>query len=94
MLDDSAGFLQRLVGLQLTDLAPRFQELGWDSGGGFAYATFFNLQVPDEAKFKEEIVKRLTGDPNSPLRGKIQRLYMESYALAASEMRRRTEGGA
>ena len=89
-LDSSAVFEKRLTELGVPELLAKFQELGWDSFGKFAFATDYVVGQGDPKRFDEEIVQPILGGERSKVHI-IRRLFVESYHEAASFMARKSE---
>ena len=70
-------------------LAADFERLGWTSHGDFAYSCGVPPgQADHDVRFAEEVVAKLSGDPNSPLKPKLRRLFHESWTFQLADLRR------
>jgi len=84
--DSKPAFQQRLEELELQELAPKFEKLGWQTFGDFGFA----CPAPpgqDNASFEKEVLQPLLGEDRKHA-AKLRRLFAQSYAIAAADTER------
>ena len=89
LLDSEEVFKQRLARLGLGQVEPAFERQGWTTYANFGFATAYNPAKSSEAEFELRVVAPLLGRERKLIPA-VRRLYLESYALAAKEVRDKT----
>ena len=84
--DSKPAFRSRLEELELQELLPKFEKLGWLTFGDFGFACHEGPGCTQEV-FQKTVLTPLVGD-SSPLSARIRRLFAQSYAIAAADTER------
>ena len=80
-VDSQAVFQARVRELGLQAHSERFAAAGWTTYSNLAFSTGYARGNADEELFNREVI--VLGRP------KLRRLFVESYTLAAADLRRR-----
>ena len=91
MSESTPVFRARLAELQLDDVYTKFEQRGWTCFSDFAAAVHGFSK--DEKAFSDRVIVHLLGDADSPRAPKVQRLYMQAYAIYSSDLERWSGGG-
>ena len=82
-------FARALADAGLGSLAADFERAGWTTHGDFAYSCGVPPgQADHDVRFVEEVVAKLTGDRESPLKPKLRRPFHESWTYQLADLRR------
>ena len=92
-VDSKAVFSARVVELGLVEHVDRFSAAGWTTHASMAFSTGYAPGNTDEDMFAKEILIPGLGDSAHADRAKLRRLFIESYTLAAADLRRRVDTG-
>ena len=84
-VDSKAAFAARLSALELTVLAPKFAENGWETFGDFGFAST-SPPGGDPAIFQTEVLDKLLTPETANKAAKVRRLFAQAYAIAVQEM--------
>ena len=90
-VDSVAVFMERLVGLGLNELKPKFEARGWTTLGAFAFSSAYKPGGDDKI-FVDEVIAPLVESKEDPKVPAIRRLFYEAHAFAAADLNRRLNG--
>ena len=90
-LDSVALFETKVAEYHLEAHLPRFRTLGWTTFGNLAFASDYVPGQSDGAIFDRDLARPAFGESDHPDKPKLRRLFVEAYAVAAWEIRRRCE---
>jgi hypothetical protein len=90
-LDSTVVFESKVREYQLEEHLPRFRTLGWTSFGNLAFASDYVPGQSDGAIFDRDLAVSAFGRADHPDKPKLRRLFVEAYAVAAWDIRRRCE---
>ena len=90
--DSKAVFEQRARNIGLTDAVIKlFTDASLDTMAKFAFACNYSPGGSDDKPFKDLISKVLSRDPNLVEESCLRRLFNESYATVAADIKSQTE---
>ena len=91
-MDDAPTFSQRIAELELDSYMQNFKEMGVDTHRKFAYVTTYTPGA-DARVFAQEVVEPIAGKDARPgVVAGLRRLFIESYSMAVSDLKRKNEG--
>ena len=88
LVDSEPVFAARCDRISIPEaVCKKLKSLGWDTYGTFAFCI---QNQSDEKAFNETVLKPVLGADQTHA-AKLRRLYMESFTMAAAELKRQTE---
>jgi hypothetical protein len=90
-LDSTAVFESKVREYLLEEHLSRFRTLGWTTFGNLAFASDYVPGQSDGAIFDRDLAVNAFGRADHPDKPKLRRLFVEAYAVAAWDIRRRCE---
>jgi hypothetical protein len=91
VIDSEASFFERFNELGLQEHTARFNGMGWNTFGKFAFSADYIPGSADSTPFDNAVAVHGLGNVNHPHKLIAKRLFFESYTLVLADLRRRTE---
>jgi len=91
LIDSAAEFAKRVGELALDPFLQNMRGLGISTFGELAFSTDYVPGAGSSELFNKEVVIPVLGTEDNPKRNALRRLFVESYTLAAADLRRKTE---
>ena len=91
LLDSAAEFASRATELGLGAFVERLAEIGVKTMADLAYCTDYTPGSTDVELFNTDLLMPVLGEPASPHRPALKRLFVEAYTLAASDLKRKMD---
>ena len=92
-VDSQVEFVRRVSDLALGEKMDSFEKNGIKCFADPAFASDYIPQGPNSELLTKDLVVPIVGSDSSPLRAALRRLFVESYTLAAANLKRIVDPG-